>query len=122
MIKSILFGKFFLLFSLFISLAGCSTEEKASPVIRPDSVLEISTPIDHISAVFNTQGLAYHDGHFIIGIDIGEGFGKLLKIDMDGNIVENWGNGAIPIGHAAGLSYNDKDNIIFVANGGAKIP
>ena len=120
--KSILLGKIFLLFSLFIFLAGCSTEEKASPVIKSDSALEISTPIDHISAVFNTQGLAYHDGYFIIGIDLGKGLGKLLKIDMDGNVVENWGNEAIPIGHAAGLSYDDKDNIIFVANGGGKNP
>jgi hypothetical protein len=64
----------------------------------------------------NEQGLAYGGGRFYVAFDLnGRGSARIVAYDRSGHEVRR--SGALPLGHAAELSYRQADGDLYVADG-----
>lgn len=83
---------------------------------KPPSV----APYFQVKNSENMQGLAYGNGYFYVGFDIGKGMGRIQEYTSSGKLVKD--SGPIPTAHTASISYNVQDGMLYVANGGGTNP
>lgn len=70
----------------------------------------------HLPSVEKMQSVTYYNGYYYIGIDLGNGNGRIEKYDLVGNFVH--ATPTLPLGHCAEMAYHPVRKTIFVANGG----
>ncbi|GAA4499417.1 hypothetical protein GCM10023191_046310 [Actinoallomurus oryzae] len=68
----------------------------------------------------NMQGLAYRRGRYYVGFDVGDGHGVIRVYDGSGNKLKE--TTQLAVGHAAELSFRDRDGHLYVATGGGTNP
>lgn len=85
------------------------------------NVISITTAF-HVNQNYNNQGLAFWDGYYYIGYDLGNGKGMVERYAQNGVIDASYGGVSIPINHTADLAYRVKDGFIYSASGGGAEP
>ena len=104
---------------------------------QPSSILPVNAefginagsearPIVHneffINQSYNNQGLAYHNGYYYVGYDLGGGNGMVEKYFASGKLDTSFGGVAIPINHAAEVAVRFSTGRVYVASGGGAEP
>lgn len=85
------------------------------------NVISITTAF-HVNQNYNNQGLAFWNGYYYIGYDLGNGKGMVERYAQNGVIDASYGGVSIPINHTADLAYRVKDGFIYSASGGGAEP
>ncbi|HGN0177523.1 TPA: hypothetical protein ACKRHV_003194 [Proteus mirabilis] len=85
------------------------------------NVISITTAF-HVNQNYNNQGLAFWNGYYYIGYDLGNGKGMIERYAQNGVIDTSYGGVSIPINHTADLAYRVKDGFIYSASGGGAEP
>ncbi|WP_368869021.1 hypothetical protein [Proteus mirabilis] len=85
------------------------------------NVISIATAF-HVNQNYNNQGLAFWNGYYYIGYDLGNGKGMVERYAQNGVIDTSYGGVSIPINHTADLAYRVKDGFIYSASGGGAEP
>ncbi|USA31373.1 hypothetical protein [Proteus mirabilis] len=85
------------------------------------NVISITTAF-HVNQNYNNQGLAFWNGYYYIGYDLGNGKGMVERYAQNGVIDTSYGGVSIPINHTADLAYRVKDGFIYSASGGGAEP
>lgn len=85
------------------------------------NVISITTAF-HVNQNYNNQGLAFWNGYYYVGYDLGNGKGMIERYAQNGVIDTSYGGVAIPINHTADLAYRVKDGFIYSASGGGAEP
>jgi DNA-binding beta-propeller fold protein YncE len=78
------------------------------------------TPCFQIKNTENMQGLAYAKGYFYVGFDLGNGEGRIQEYSPSGRLVKD--SGPLPISHAASITWNRQNGLLYVTNGGGNNP
>jgi hypothetical protein len=100
-------------FNTSINTEAVSTSFSHLNVLNGEKLFDIKTKD-------NLQGLAYWDGYYYVGYDVGKGFGKIRKYNFHGELIQE--TDLLAIGHTAELDFRNKNNRLYVANGGGKNP
>lgn len=106
------------LITLVVFNASINTEA-VSPSFSHLSVMKGEKLFD-IKTEDNLQGVAYWDGYYYVGYDVGKGFGKIRKYNPHGELIQE--TDSLAIGHTAELDFRNKNDRLYVANGGGKNP
>ncbi|WP_063108525.1 phage head-binding domain-containing protein [Proteus mirabilis] len=85
------------------------------------NVISITTAF-HVNQNYNNQGLAFWNGYYYVGYDLGNGKGMIERYAQNGVIDTSYGGVSIPINHTADLAYRVKDGFIYSASGGGTEP
>lgn len=93
--------------------------EAVSPSFKHLNILKEKKLFD-IKIKDNLQGVAYWDGYYYVGYDVGKGFGKIRKYNTHGELIQE--TGSLAIGHTAEMDFRNKNDMLYVANGGGKNP
>ncbi|MGL5717949.1 MAG: hypothetical protein ACRCX2_33410 [Paraclostridium sp.] len=67
----------------------------------------------------NTQSICCVDGYIYVGFDMNNG-GIIRKYNLNGTLIKE--TSLLQIGHVAGLTYNTKERLFYVVNGGGSSP
>jgi hypothetical protein len=104
----------------FVIIFVFNTPMKTEALMPPISRLNVLTgeKLFDIQTDDNLQGVAYWDGHYYVGYDVGKGFGKIRKYNSRGKLIQQ--TPSLAIGHTAELDFRCKNNRLYVANGGGK--
>jgi hypothetical protein len=78
------------------------------------------TPLFQVKNTDNMQGLAYANGHFYVSFDLGNGEGRIQEYTSSGKLVKD--SGPLPISHAASITWNRQNGLLYVTNGGGHNP
>lgn len=76
----------------------------------------------YVNQNYNNQGLAFYNGYFYIGYDLGGGNGMIERYAQNGVIDTSYGGVSIPINHTADLAIRVKDEFLYSASGGGAEP
>ncbi|HGN1894039.1 TPA: phage head-binding domain-containing protein [Proteus mirabilis] len=76
----------------------------------------------YVNQNYNNQGLAFYNGYFYIGYDLGSGNGMIERYAQNGVIDTSYGGVSIPINHTADLAIRVKDEFLYSASGGGAEP
>lgn len=76
----------------------------------------------YVNQNYNNQGLAFYNGYFYIGYDLGSGNGMIERYAQNGVIDTSYGGVSIPINHTADLAFRVKDEFLYSASGGGAEP
>lgn len=76
----------------------------------------------YVNQNYNNQGLAFYNGYFYIGYDLGSGNGMIERYAQNGVIDTSYGGVSIPINHTADLAIRVKDKFLYSASGGGAEP
>lgn len=93
--------------------------EAVSPSFSHLNVLKGERLFD-IKTKDNLQGVAYWDGYYYVGYDVGNGLGKIRKYNSHGELIQE--TDSLAIGYTAELDFRNKNDRLYVANGGGKNP
>ncbi|MBG2817562.1 hypothetical protein I4578_14745 [Proteus mirabilis] len=88
---------------------------------KSGNVISITTAF-HVNQNYNNQGLAFWNGYYYVGYDLGNGKGMIERYAQNGVIDTSYGGVSIPINHTADLAYRVKDGFIYSASGGGTEP
>jgi len=66
----------------------------------------------------NNQGLAYINGFYYVGYDVGNGNGVIERYSKAGVLDISYGKVAIPTRHTAELAYREADDSLYAVSGG----
>ena len=88
--------------------------------VSPELKVIVGEKLFDIKTEDNLQGVAYWDGYYYIGYDVGKGYGKIRKYKAKGELIQE--TDPLSIGHTAELDFRNKNNRLYVANGGGKNP
>lgn len=70
----------------------------------------------------NNQGLAFHDGYFYVGYDIGNGNGYIERYTQAGVLDPDYGRVPVKTNHTAELAYRSSDKRLYAVSGGGASP
>lgn len=71
-----------------------------------------------VNQSYSNQGLAYYNGYYYVGYDIGGGNGIVERYSNAGIIDSSYGGVSIGINHAADMGYRIADGLLYVCSGG----
>lgn len=92
---------------------GINAGSEAKPIVHNEFF---------VNQGYNNQGLAYYNGYYYVGYDLGGGNGMVERYNAAGVLDTSFGGVAIPINHAAEVAVRFSTGRVYVASGGGAEP
>jgi hypothetical protein len=98
---------------------GTSPDLLAHSLLNPTSTPTLEF---NVNQAMNNQGLAWWNGYYYVGYDVGGGKGYVERYDAKGVLDRTYGGTAILTRHTAELAYRSADGRVYAASGGGAEP